>query len=297
MSSFPFHKARRGAEESGFTLVELLVAMVIAGIFATVLFQLLQGQARFTEMQTARQEAQQNTRGALELLASELRSVPSDGLEVSGANAIRYYLPRAIGISCGGSGLTSVNVVFPFLPAGTVPVGDLSSARYGMLSYNETAQQWNRGMVAGTRSGVTRVEALPATAASCPQNVSGEVSVYRLTGLNLPSAAAGTRVALFEVVQYDVGSASGVSSQSDSLWMQRGTGGVGSQQPLAGPLPQSTSLAFRYHDRTTGAVLAQPLPATARVGRIVVTLTARSRKQASREMAIETDSVTVFLRN
>ena len=63
----------------GFTLVELLVALVISGVLMATVFQILTGQSRAVAVQGAREESQQNVRGALEIVASELRTaVPQE---------------------------------------------------------------------------------------------------------------------------------------------------------------------------------------------------------------------------
>ena len=67
MSSARTDLRRPGA---GFTVVELMVAIVLTGILATIMFQLMQGQGRFAGLQDARQEVQQNDRGALDLITS-----------------------------------------------------------------------------------------------------------------------------------------------------------------------------------------------------------------------------------
>jgi len=277
-------------------MVEILITLVIVGIFSTVLFQLVRGQAAFTQTQTARQEAEQNVRGALELLAGELRSVPGSAIDLGEENRLRYFLPRAFGIVCSVSTSTIV-AVFPPLPAGTVPLNPGLTPRYGMLAFDVAQNRWVSGLVPGTRSQVTGVEEVTGAAAACPQSdVAGDLSAYRFTGSGFPAVGVGSRVALFELVQYDVGTTSGLASASDSLWVERGTGAPGTQQPLAGPLPAANSLTFRYRD-AAGTTVPQPITTLSTVGSVVVRLTARSRRQAAKDYATQTDSVTIFLRN
>ena len=130
-------RSRRAA--AGFTIVELLVGLVLASIFATILFQLVRGQSRFVAIQSAREEVQQNVRGALDIIASELRAVPAGGLMQGDASTIRFLVPRAIGVHCGGGTPNAMTVLFPGgLPAGTIPAGAQPTTR-GLLGATTTS--------------------------------------------------------------------------------------------------------------------------------------------------------------
>ena len=100
-----------------------------------------------------------------------------------------------------------------------------------------------------------------------------------LSGNNLPATTAGRTLYLYQLVRYDVGGMTG-SATGDDYWIRRSDGlpSGTSQQPLAGPLPRATGLAFRYFksngtEITPGSTRAD-LDSVARIG---VKVVARSR--------------------
>ena len=81
---------RRPLGRGGFTLIEILVALLISGLVVSSIFQVLQGNGRFVEMQSAREEVQQNARAALDLIAGDLRGVPPTAITVMQPGTIRF---------------------------------------------------------------------------------------------------------------------------------------------------------------------------------------------------------------
>src|SRR5690606_941020 len=78
--------------------------------------ELVGGQARFVEMQSAREEVQQNTRAALELIGSELRALPPGGALVRAADdSITLRTARFWGVVCAIGGATSLDIALPAL--------------------------------------------------------------------------------------------------------------------------------------------------------------------------------------
>ncbi len=86
------------SREAGFTLVEALIALVISGVLATALISLLLGQSRFYERTDAQIYAEQSLRGAMDLVASELRM--GSGADLLAAEpdsvSLRFDLVRAV---------------------------------------------------------------------------------------------------------------------------------------------------------------------------------------------------------
>ncbi|HEU0053954.1 MAG TPA: type II secretion system protein [Longimicrobium sp.] len=288
----------RTRSRDGFTLVELMISAVLAGIFALIVFQLLRGQSRFVALEGAREEVQQNVRGALEVISAELRAVPPAGLLEGSANRIQFLLPRAWGVSCGGGSGTAGSFLFPTLPAGMIPTG-APTGSWGVMGNVGTmaAPVWQASTVAlGARSAVNNIASAVVTAAPCnTMGSSGPVQGLSLTGTNFPIVPQGNPAFLFTVVQYDTDVGDG-----NLYWLRRGTGAAGSQQPLAGPLPASTSLSFKYYDTPNGAAVAAPgtnAATLATIDRVQVFLTTRSRTAASGSVQTQRDSMMVYLRN
>ncbi|MFQ5689648.1 MAG: PilW family protein [Gemmatimonadota bacterium] len=82
----------------GFTLLEALVSVIVAGLLGTATLTLLRGQNRFYGYTDDAVYAQQNLRAATDLLASELRmAAPTDLLAATPDSvSVRFDLVRAV---------------------------------------------------------------------------------------------------------------------------------------------------------------------------------------------------------
>jgi len=284
---------------AGFTLIEVLVALVLAVMLGGVIFQVVQGESRFATVQSAREEVQQNSRGALEILASELRSAQPSGLVSTDTSSITFLLPRVWGISCGGGSATALPVIFP-AAGGTA--FDLNSAS-GMLGDTGTVSaSWvpSPNPTLASRATVTSLTALnPAlgNAASLCNGIrssadaSGLLAAYTVGGTNLPLVPAGNTVYLSQLVSYTVAASGG------EYWIYR-TLGSGTAQPLAGPLDGANGLAFAFYD-ASGNRIANPVTALATlktVARIGITVKARSRTKGNTNLT-DTQATSITLRN
>lgn len=313
-STRPLRPSPRNAAlgRGGYTLVELVVALLIAGIFSIAMFNFLRNQTRFMAVESAQEEVNQNLRGALEVIASELRAVPPAAIVQGDANRIQFLMPRAWGAACWSNASTMVEAVFPQLPAGMVPLGVQNANVTAVLADSQAlsgalitapapaarpAALWVSGNAAG-RSQVASIATINAAAGNCADNgaTAGTTQGYRFTGVNMPKVRRGKPVLLTSVVEYDA-----AQSTADGLiWVRRGNGTAGSQQPLAGPIPDNASLQFVYYNTTTGAPTAAPgnnAALLSAVRRIKVLLTTRSRSEAYGGVQTRQDSVTVYLRN
>lgn len=87
---------------SGFTLVELLVSVVIAGILLTAIYQVLETNQRISLVQSEQILAQQTVRAGVDLLAQELREVSAGGGDLLRAEAgrVEFRALRSFGIAC-----------------------------------------------------------------------------------------------------------------------------------------------------------------------------------------------------
>jgi prepilin-type N-terminal cleavage/methylation domain-containing protein len=96
----------------GFSLAELTVAMVVAGIIGVALARLIINQSRFVAMQDGMMRARSGARAALNALSSELRAVTDGGLVQAGPDSITVRVPYAFGVACGPlSGTTVVSLL------------------------------------------------------------------------------------------------------------------------------------------------------------------------------------------
>lgn len=272
-------------------MVELLVAMVLGGIIVTALFELLSSQGRFVEMQSSREEVQQNTRAALELIGSELRTVPGGEALVSAtADSITFRTSRLWGVVCDVPSATQLDVVFPTIVAnslstnsGTGIVVELGGASPAVWS--SAAPVTAIGSAAPDCDGIllaSQAERRSLTLASQP--ISGGVTPQE-----------GDVVYLYDEVTYRTGTSASVPG----VWIQRRLGN-GSNQPMAGPVDEALGLQFAYFDAPSGAPLATPLTTAAAreaVTRIQVVVDAIARNSQGGGPESKADTVVISLRN
>lgn len=97
----------------GFSLAELMVAMVIAGIIGAALTQLVINQARFVGTQDAAMQARAGARAALNVMTSEFRAVSDSGLVAASRDSVTIRVPYAFGIACAQVGGATIVSLLP----------------------------------------------------------------------------------------------------------------------------------------------------------------------------------------
>jgi prepilin-type N-terminal cleavage/methylation domain-containing protein len=295
--------ADRPLGREGFTLVEVLVAMVLAVLLGGVIFEVVRGEGRFATVQSARQEVQQNARGALEILSSELRAAQAWGLVQADANGISFLVPRAWGVACSGGSATQRFAVFPDVPDAGALMFEVNGAT-GVLGNigTDAAPNWspNPNPTSTARATVTSIATLNLDLAgnACinirPNGDGATIRGVTINGTNLPAVPEGNTLYLYQWVRYDL-------AQDGTEWWIRRSLGVGdgtTQQPLAGPLTGADGLQLTYY-QADGTVLAAPgstLTNLQQVARVGIKVKAASRTQG-RTNQVDSLSASVQLRN
>ena len=116
-------------QRAGYTLVELLIAIMILGIIATAMTRLMVTQANFTSAQAALRGARSVSRDAYNILMTDLRMVQdSGGLTYATKDSIRVRVPMAFGLVCAVTGTYT-----------TVSLVPMDSALFALGTYGGTA--------------------------------------------------------------------------------------------------------------------------------------------------------------
>lgn len=283
----------------GFTLVELLVALVMTTIVAGALFQLLVTNQRVYRQQTERVDLNANVRAAVAVLPTELReldaadTVESDLLRM-GDTVVAYKAMRGVSFLCLDPVVTGPTSGTLILSASqTFGLRQIDPTFDSLLVFAEndlstrTDDYWVHMNVAGA--------ATPG--ALCGGQASLAVPVNAVYPPNsLADVRAGTPVRNFELAQVlTYADANGAWWLGDRRF-RKGTGWT-EIQPALGPLAAS-GLRFRYYD-AAGAVTAVPALVT-RIGVTVIgqTSTRVSRSGSGRqEYVVDTLVTEIALRN
>lgn len=117
----------------GYTLLELLIAIMILGIIATAMTRLMVTQANFTSSQATLRGARNVSRDAYNILMTDLRMVQdSGGLTYAKADSIRVRVPMAWGLVC------AVNVGYTTVSLVPVDTELFALGTYGGTAYRDT---------------------------------------------------------------------------------------------------------------------------------------------------------------
>ncbi len=294
MSSADPSRRRR----AGFTLVELLIALVISSILITVVFQMVSGQTRVVAVQSSKEEAQQNVRGALEVISADLRGVFPAGVVEAQARQITFMQPRAWGVVCG-SGATSIDALFPVIPDAPLPVASQAAGVIVNASGPTALSDWRPAPPA--RASVTDLTLLAGgpTAGLCNNSgAAGQVQVIQIEtdAATAAEAVPGNQIAVYDMTRYDIAEGEG------GWWIRRSMGidgGAYNMQPLAGPA-DADGLSFSYFVDSGDTPIAAPGASTAdlaTIRMISVQAMTKSSQELNGHAQRDSGSVRVMLRN
>ena len=289
----------------GFTMIELIVALVLLGIVSTAIYRVLVNNQRVYMAQTQRIDLSQNIRAANSILSAEFRELDAFDGDVTaiGPDSIVIRGMRWLSFICVPPVLTGNNLGNQMIIRGR-QVGD--PMWFGSRYINESTDSL---LIYLDGNQVTRLDDyfVPARLAATPGNQQcpavGAIAAQPGTrivfdgnfvfGTNIAGAiTVGAPVRGFERVKYRLYQPSG-----DSLWYIGFQAANQSIQPLVGPvLPNG--LTFQYFN-AAGAVTA----VRTQIARIDVTVRARSTTQvraggdAPRRAIVDSITFSVALRN
>jgi prepilin-type N-terminal cleavage/methylation domain-containing protein len=244
----------------GFTLLELMVALVLGTVVLGAVGQALVATQRFFRLQASVLEVREGLRAATQVLTAELRELDPSGGDVvaMGADSISIRATRGLEFVC----------------APPDPVSGRIAVRSSLSSgYRDVDPARDRALVLregdpATEDDDTWLDLGIASAGGSMTCADGAAAAeLRLTGSvgALDSVAPGAPVRWYERVVYRL-----YADETGAWWLGvRGwSGGAwAALSPVAGPLRHPSGLELSYYD-TSGAATAEP----ARVARIAVSV-------------------------
>jgi prepilin-type N-terminal cleavage/methylation domain-containing protein len=295
----------------GFTMIELMMALVLTTLVAGVIYQLLANNQRVARAQFSTVGMQDNVRSGLMIVANELREVGYDSVPAT-ANAtlvanlgslansdiinadptrIRYRAMRGLGVTCA--------------PPTTAQLKLRRSRYYGARDPQTNDKitifvEGNTGI--GTDDAWVQATVSGTTATTCTDGTTaiGVNTTWAVAAVGTNAIAQmqqGGPVRVFEVMEMR----NYVNGGKSWLGMYSVTAG-GAIQPVVGPLADSTAsqrgLSFEYRDKSNNITAVVPNIRAVRVTLKGVT-DERVRKSSANHGAIDTLSLTtrVALRN
>jgi prepilin-type N-terminal cleavage/methylation domain-containing protein len=229
----------------GFTLVELLIALVILSLVSASIFSLLNTTQRVTRAQAERTSLQSTVRTGAIIVPAELRELnnvsggTADRVDIIAktANSIRYRAMRGMGLVCQVPTATEVRV---FNTAANPFMGYRAPAgpRDGLYVFVEnnadksSDDAWVQATVTGVASGNV-----------CPGGVAGYTFTVSPGVAGLASATVNAPVRTWEDMTQSI-----YQSGADWYLGAESNSGGGGRQPVLGPLVADSGFTLRYLD-------------------------------------------------
>ena len=266
----------------GFTLIELMIALVLLLIVGGGIFTLLTKQQRATRQQAALTMLQANVRTGALLVPSELReiNVSATGSDIvtMAADNITYNAMRATSVVCAVS-TTQVKLRNEYTYGYRAPV----ASRDTLLIFVENTPG------SSTDDGWTRTRLLAPVASTCPDGGAAVAYTVVITADTVAMIKLDAAARTFERMQlslYQSGGRNWLGARSVS-------GGEASLQPVLGPLT-ATGLQFEYLNAAGAATNNTTLVRTINIK--VVGETENRVSNGSSTQAIKLDSLTARIR-
>ncbi len=242
----------------GFSLTELVITMVIAGVLGAAVTKILITTSRFYGQDAALRGARTVSRSALGLLDQELRMVDATGGVVRADSAyLTVRQPFAMGVLCTTGGATAT--------VSLLPVDSLVLAGAGFSGY---AWRDASGAWVYVEAGAKRSTGSAAACSGASVTTLAGGSVVALTPAPPATAGAGTPVFLFQRISYRFAPSSALPGRV-GLW--RDVEATGLAEELAAPFDAGARFRFLTLNADTSRVLAPLLLADLRGVELVLT--------------------------
>jgi len=245
-----------GRARRGFTLVELLVAMVLFGIVGALFTKLLTVQGRFFDRQGMGNAARNVSRASLNRVVSDFRMIEaSGGVVAATSTSLTIRIPFAIGVMCGNTGAGTVLSLLP------VDSTTYAEATKNNKFYGYAWRNFINGTYAYVENPATEVPGTVAHVAVCTAVNITMVPNGRTVFVTpaLPAGGGlGTPVFLYNRVRYDIAASTAVPGKL-GLWRTVITpAGVQTSEELVAPFAATAGWKFFALNGGSVAQVAPP---------------------------------------
>ncbi|HEX7335773.1 MAG TPA: type II secretion system protein [Gemmatimonadales bacterium] len=245
----------------GFTLVELLISLVVTAIIGGALVSMLLNQARFMDQQEAWRGARGVSRGGINRLMSDLRSVEASGgliAAAAGGQDFTVRVPYAFGVLCGSAANIYTVSLLPVDSAMFAAPGytgfALRNNTTGVYTYHPSNTLNLIGTTALCQNGL--YDSIHTLASINGSPAGRVVNLTRNAGAMMPAPVRGSIVYLYRDIRYEFKASTAIPGRT-GLYRTMVTGG--STEELATPFDATARVNFYVLNNTT-AQAAVPAP-------------------------------------
>jgi prepilin-type N-terminal cleavage/methylation domain-containing protein len=252
--------APASTRRAGFSLVELLIGMVVLGVIGTAIGRLMMSQSRYFNRQEATRDARAVSRGAANVLLSELRMLEPGGVVAASASAVTVRVPFAMGMTCTGPGLATV---VSFLPTDSAAFARGVQNYGGYAWRNSTTGAYVYAPTAGTLPINLPMVAAPICAAASVTTIAGPSGPrYAILAPAITAGAAmiGDPLFLYQAVTYEFKASAQIPGRL-ALW-RTPLALPDSAEEIAAPFDQSAHFEFYTADNSAAQTAPPADPKT-----------------------------------
>lgn len=274
------HRARR----SGFTLIELMVAVILMAALGGAAMRVLLTQTRFFDLHVKQQSARAVSRSAVNAVLSDLRMVEApNGVTSASTASITVRVPYAFGVMCAtGASYTTI----AFLPVDSLVLANAALSGYAWRGSTGSYTLQEGGATTATGSSATCTgENITPIAGGIVLNVSPALPV---------TATSGTPVYLYQRVQYAFAPSTTYPGRT-ALW--RTLAETSATEEIAAPF--AATAGFEFYDLDAGNPSTTTVPTLTNIRGIELVLNGQSETPRFGRATPETTSyrTAVFFMN
>jgi type II secretory pathway pseudopilin PulG len=220
----------------GFTLAEIMVALVIGMIVMTAVLGVMISQLRRYELQTQTADASETVRGAAAFLGEQFRSVSAARGDLTNLNPFSVTVRAVQGNAVACAKDNTLPRYALDMPSGTFQ----STIDDSVLAYSPSSGTWKSLKVAAVW---TNPAAVGMAACAAPSTATPDLVIEVVPG-DTAGIGIGSDMIAFRRTQY------GIFQQGGRWWLGRRLMSADQYDRLTGPLmsPADSGLVFHYFD-------------------------------------------------